>query len=169
MNVIFCKYINISWTAPCENVSLSIYGQKRSRSDCASAQSDQGLHCPLTESQDDRTYEKHRMTERMKRTAKAQAITFRKGRMIRIGTYCACSKALFRLTWPIWHCTDNRVSKTKSLREMLHTVFFGEKYKTPFSVIPRSVFLLFFFFFFFLFVFRKNVIYAIMTILDNII
>ena len=28
----------------------SIYGQRRSRSACASAQSDQGLHCPLTES-----------------------------------------------------------------------------------------------------------------------
>ena len=35
--------------APCENVSSSICGRRRPRSDCASAQSDQGLRCPLTE------------------------------------------------------------------------------------------------------------------------
>ena len=40
----------VRWAAPCENVSLGICGQRRPRSDCASAQSDQGLHCPLTES-----------------------------------------------------------------------------------------------------------------------
>ena len=37
---------------PCENVSSCICGQPRPRSACASAQSDQGLHCPLTESLD---------------------------------------------------------------------------------------------------------------------
>ena len=31
-------------------MSLHICGQLRPRSDCANAQSDQGLHCPLTES-----------------------------------------------------------------------------------------------------------------------
>ena len=31
---------------------LGIYGQRKPRSACASAQSDQGLHCPLTESLD---------------------------------------------------------------------------------------------------------------------
>ena len=35
---------------PCENVSTGICGQRMSRLDCASAQSDQGLRCPLTES-----------------------------------------------------------------------------------------------------------------------
>ena len=35
-----------------QNVSSGIYGQQRPRSDCAFAQSDQGLHCPLTESLD---------------------------------------------------------------------------------------------------------------------
>ena len=42
----------INWNAPCKNVSSSMCGQQRPRSDCASAQSDQGLHCPLTESLD---------------------------------------------------------------------------------------------------------------------
>ena len=36
--------------APYENLSLGICGQPRTRSACASAQSDQDLHCPLTES-----------------------------------------------------------------------------------------------------------------------
>ena len=40
------------WAAPCENVTLGKCGQRRPRSACASAQSDQGLHCPLTESWD---------------------------------------------------------------------------------------------------------------------
>ena len=37
------------YVAPCENVSSDICGQQRPRSACASAQSDQGLDCPLTE------------------------------------------------------------------------------------------------------------------------
>ena len=37
---------------PCENVSSGICGQRRPGSACASAQSDQGLCCPLTESLD---------------------------------------------------------------------------------------------------------------------
>ena len=40
----------IIWVTPSKNVSLSICGQQRSRSTCASAQSDQCLHCPQTES-----------------------------------------------------------------------------------------------------------------------
>ena len=35
----------------CENV-FGICGQRRPRSDCAPAQSDLGLHCPLAESLD---------------------------------------------------------------------------------------------------------------------
>ena len=42
----------INWAVPCENVSSGICRQWRPRSACASAQSDQGLHCPLTESLD---------------------------------------------------------------------------------------------------------------------
>ena len=38
--------------APCENVSSGICGQRWPRSACASAQSDQGLHCSITESLD---------------------------------------------------------------------------------------------------------------------
>ena len=42
----------ITWAAPWEKVSLGICGQRMPRSACAFAQSDQGLHCPLTESLD---------------------------------------------------------------------------------------------------------------------
>ena len=60
---VFCSYIGgtdggtyirvnnlqiVKWVAPCENVSTGICGQRRPRS----AQSDQGLCCPLTESVD---------------------------------------------------------------------------------------------------------------------
>ena len=45
-----------NWAALCENVSLGICGQRRPRSACASAQSDQGLHFPLTESLDTTDY-----------------------------------------------------------------------------------------------------------------
>ena len=44
------------YAAPCENVSSDICGQRRSRSACASAQSDQSLTCPLTESLDATEY-----------------------------------------------------------------------------------------------------------------
>ena len=44
-------YGKIIWAAPCDNVSSGICGQ-RSRSACATAQSDQSLHCLLTESFD---------------------------------------------------------------------------------------------------------------------
>ena len=40
------------WAVSFENASSGICGQRRPRSDCASAQSDQGLRRPLTESLD---------------------------------------------------------------------------------------------------------------------
>ena len=43
---------NINWVSSCGNVSSGICGQRRPRSVCASAQSDQGLHCPFPESLD---------------------------------------------------------------------------------------------------------------------
>ena len=42
----------INWAALCENVFSGICGQRRPRSAGISAQSDQGLHCPPTESLD---------------------------------------------------------------------------------------------------------------------
>ena len=51
----FSKQLNISLTVIqiySPHVSSGIGGQRRPRSACASAQSDQGLHCPLTESFD---------------------------------------------------------------------------------------------------------------------
>ena len=47
-----CAISGIKWAVPCENVSSGICGQRRSKSACASAQSDQGLPCPLPESLD---------------------------------------------------------------------------------------------------------------------
>ena len=40
------------WATPCEKVSPSMFEEQRPRSDCASAQSDQGLRCPQTKSLD---------------------------------------------------------------------------------------------------------------------
>ena len=42
----------LSIAPPCENLSSNICGQRRPKLDCASAQSDQGHHCPQTESLD---------------------------------------------------------------------------------------------------------------------
>ena len=39
------------WAAPCQNVSLALWGQQRPRSASASAQSED-LHCPQTETLD---------------------------------------------------------------------------------------------------------------------
>ena len=44
--------VYVIWTTPGENVPSGICGQRRPRSACTSAQSDQGLHCLLTESSD---------------------------------------------------------------------------------------------------------------------
>ena len=41
---------NITWGAPSKNASSGICRQRRPRSACVSAQSDQDLFCPLTES-----------------------------------------------------------------------------------------------------------------------
>ena len=41
--------VTSKWTAPYENVSSDICEQRRPRSACAYAQSDQGIHFPLTE------------------------------------------------------------------------------------------------------------------------
>ena len=49
---LFCLFCINIWAVPCENVSSGIYGQHRPRSACTSAQPDQDLYCPLTESLD---------------------------------------------------------------------------------------------------------------------
>ena len=50
--IIVLRGLGLIWAAPCENISSGICGQQRSRSACISTQSDQGLHCPSTESLD---------------------------------------------------------------------------------------------------------------------
>ena len=42
------QYYDFVWAMSCENVPSGICGRRRPRSDCASAQSDQCLHSPLT-------------------------------------------------------------------------------------------------------------------------
>ena len=44
--------LNFRLALPCEDRSSGIFEQRRSRQACTSAQSDQGLHCPLTKSVD---------------------------------------------------------------------------------------------------------------------
>ena len=73
--------------APCENVSSGICGQRRPRSACASAQSDQGLPCPLTESLDP--------TECMNVEQMARMILCTYAGWSESARVCACSKALF--------------------------------------------------------------------------
>ena len=41
--------LQISWATPRENVSSGLCGERKSRPASASAQSDQGLHCMLTD------------------------------------------------------------------------------------------------------------------------
>ena len=68
-----------------ENVFSGICGQRRPRSACASAQSDQDLHYPL----------------KMYEESKGPVGTLRMRRMIWICAFCTCSKTRFRLGWPI--------------------------------------------------------------------
>ena len=49
---LFCLFCINIWAVSCENESSDIYGQHRPRSACTSAQPDQDLYCPLTESLD---------------------------------------------------------------------------------------------------------------------
>ena len=78
----------------CENVSWGICGQCWPRSACASMQSDQGLHCLLTDSLDTK--------ECTKMKSKGPYDTLHMGRMIGICAISACSKALFRLMCPYY-------------------------------------------------------------------
>ena len=80
---------------PCERVSSGILRQRRPRSACASAQSNQGLRCPLLESLD-----------AIEWRAKARMIPFARERWCE-SAHCACSKHVFatigysRKDW--WH------------------------------------------------------------------
>ena len=81
-------------------VCSGIYGQRRPRSAYASAQFDQDLPWPLTESLDTTEYMHGEQRPRW---------YLRMRRMIWICVFCICSKALFRLTRPILlsHCQSN--------------------------------------------------------------
>ena len=70
--------------------SSGICGQRRPRSDCASAQSDQGLQCPLKESLDTREW----------MNGEQRPMWLRMRRMIWICAYCAFSKLRFHFAWP---------------------------------------------------------------------
>ena len=55
--VLFCLFVIVvffhnKWASPCENMSSGICGHQRPTSACVSAQSDQDICCPLTESLD---------------------------------------------------------------------------------------------------------------------
>ena len=84
----------MTWAEPCDIVSSGICGQWRPRSACASAQSDQGLRCPLPESLD--------TIECIKET-KDLDDTLRMRKMMWFRTFSACPKALFRLRLLKWY------------------------------------------------------------------
>ena len=52
IDFIWCSLIGISDSMQFENMFRCLYGQQRASSDCAFAQSDQALCCPLTDSMD---------------------------------------------------------------------------------------------------------------------
>ena len=76
---------------PCENVPSSLCGQLMPWSDCASAQSDLGLSCLLTESLD---------TVNVSMESKGSKETLSMRIMILICICCACSKPLFAWRGP---------------------------------------------------------------------
>ena len=78
----------IIWATPCKNVSSGICRQRRPRSDCADAQSDQGHHCPNKFIRYSKMYQ-WKPKARMMPSA---------GIVIWIYTCCAYSKA-FWFTW----------------------------------------------------------------------
>ena len=80
-----------NWASRCESVSSGICGQRRPRSDCASAQSNQDPHCPLTEPLD--------TTICMSREQGLYG-TLQLRRMIQICAFCAYSKTHCRLARP---------------------------------------------------------------------
>ena len=79
------------YAAQCENVSLDICGQRRSRSACASTQSDQSLTCPLTESLDAIEYLNGEQTTECYFARTQDDLNLRILRMF---------DGPFRLTWP---------------------------------------------------------------------
>ena len=86
----------IKWAARSKVCFRGLHGQRRPRSDCADAQFEQGLSCPLLESLG---------TKECSVNSKGR-MTLRVNRMMWFRTFCACSKAHFRLTWP--NCHDPR-------------------------------------------------------------
>ena len=92
---------SITWAVPCETcLQAGICGQRRSWSDCAKAQSDQGFRCPRPESMD--TIECISGEQGPDETLRTRSIKW-------IRTFCACSQALFRFCfWPICEIHRNK-------------------------------------------------------------
>ena len=104
-----------TWAAPCENVSLGICGQRRPRSACTSTQSDQGLHCLLTESYD--------TTECMNGEQRL-GWYFEHVQESRNLHICACWKALFHLMWPTWSLDHSYIRRrTAEVYHQYLTIF----------------------------------------------
>ena len=78
---------------PCENLYSGICGLQRPRSACASAQFDQGLHCPL---------QNHWILQNVWMESKGSDGTLCMRRMIWIWAFCACSDTSDQ---PKWHVT----------------------------------------------------------------
>ena len=94
MAFLFHKWI-VVWAAPCENVSSGICGQRRSRSACTSAQSDQGLYYSLKESLETIEYINGDQIPEW---------DFLHTRDDWICTFCTCLKTRFRVKRPTSFC-----------------------------------------------------------------
>ena len=92
--------IVIVWAVPCKNVPLDISGQRRPRSACASAQSDQDLPCPLTESLED-------TTECTNGEQRPRCNTLRMRRMIWIFPFSTFWMHFFTWHGPYYHYDKN--------------------------------------------------------------
>ena len=88
-----CRISNI-WAAPCKHVPSGIFGQHRPRSACASAQSDQGLHCPQSVSLD--------TTDCINEEQRPRWLFAQAHDELSLRILDACLKTLFRLTRPLY-------------------------------------------------------------------
>ena len=93
-----CIFTGHGYSAPRENLFSGICGQRRPSSDCASAQSDQGLRYPLTESLSNTVWIDGEQITRMRLCACVGWIW--------ICAFCPCLKTLFCLARPNWWFVD---------------------------------------------------------------
>ena len=94
------KQCIIIWATPFENVTSGICGQRRPRSACASAQSDQSLRCPQTESFDAIDVSVEKMKSGWDFTHEQEDVNPHTLRMLE-GTFSLDTTHLVVVMWPV--------------------------------------------------------------------